>query len=143
MDSETRQTIGSKLKELRKSHNLMQVDIAASIDIKQATYSQYETGKRIPSAVVLFKIASFYGISVDDLLKLCIDHDDNIYFDAMDISVEGKEQKQFLAFIEKERYSALDKQEQRLLFYYAKLNELERNDVISYTIFKSLRKKYP
>ena len=128
--------IGEKLKELRIAHNLKQIDIAAAIDVKQATYSQYETGKRTPSSLILYKISSFYGLSVDDLLHLCVDLDDNIFFDAKSPSPSGIETDEFLRFSKIKRYASLSQQERRLLFYFSKLNELKQNEIIDFASFK-------
>ena len=128
--------IGEKLKELRIAHNLKQIDIAAAIDVKQATYSQYETGKRTPSSLILYKISSFYGLSVDDLLHLCVDLDDNIFFDAKSPSPSGIETYEFLRFSKIKRYASLSQQERRLLFYFSKLNELKQNEIIDFASFK-------
>ena len=128
--------IGEKLKELRIAHNLKQIDIAAAIDVKQATYSQYETGKRTPSSLILYKISSFYGLSVDDLLHLCVDLDDNIFFDAKAPSPSGVEEEEFLRFSRINRYASLSRQEKRLLFYFSKLDELKQNEIIDFASFK-------
>lgn len=72
MNSKDRKLLADKLKELRLAHGYKQAVIAGAIDIKQATYSNYELGKRTPGSVTLYRIASFYGMSADDLLKLSI-----------------------------------------------------------------------
>lgn len=57
------------LKSLRKSrgYSTMQ-DFCAAADINFSTYQNYETGKRIPTAEILVKLADFYSVSVDYLL---------------------------------------------------------------------------
>lgn len=57
------------LKELRKSkgYSTMQ-DFCSAANISFSTYQNYETGKRIPTAEILIKLADFYGVTTDYLL---------------------------------------------------------------------------
>ncbi len=59
-----------KLKELREENNVSQKEIADFLNIKQNTYSQYETGKRQLPVDVLIKLSKFYKISTDYILGL-------------------------------------------------------------------------
>ena len=59
-----------KLKQLREENNISQTEIAKYLNIKQNTYSQYETGKRQLSIEMLIKIAKFYKVSTDYILDL-------------------------------------------------------------------------
>lgn len=57
------------LKELRRKagYNSMQ-NFCSNIDINFSTYQNYESGKRIPTAEILIKLADFYGVTTDYLL---------------------------------------------------------------------------
>ena len=57
-----------KLKELREENGITQAKIAEQLNIKQNTYSQYETGVISLTAEVLIKLANFYDVSIDYLL---------------------------------------------------------------------------
>ena len=59
-----------KLKELREENNLKQTDLAEYLNIRQNTYSQYESGKRQLPIDVLIKLARFYKVSTDYILGL-------------------------------------------------------------------------
>lgn len=59
-----------KLKQLREENNISQSEIAIFLNIKQNTYSQYETGKRQIPIDTLIKIAKFYKVSTDYILDL-------------------------------------------------------------------------
>lgn len=61
--------IGTNLQKLRKNKNLYQSDISESLGISQPTYSLYEKGKREPAADMLIKIADFFNISLDELMR--------------------------------------------------------------------------
>lgn len=59
-----------RLKELREDNNFSQKKIADFLNIKQNTYSQYETNKRQLPIDVLIKLAKFYNVSTDYILEL-------------------------------------------------------------------------
>ena len=59
-----------KLKELREENNLKQVEIADYLNVKQNTYSQYESEKRQLPIDVLIKLAKFYKVTTDYILGL-------------------------------------------------------------------------
>lgn len=54
-----------RLKELREDNDITQRQVAEYLNIKQNTYSQYETGKRDISVTLLSKLADYYGVSID------------------------------------------------------------------------------
>lgn len=56
------------LKKLRKSQDLTMQEFCAKSGISINTYQNYETGKRIPTADILIKLADFYGVTTDYLL---------------------------------------------------------------------------
>ena len=58
-----------RLRELRESKNLSQADIAKILKVKQSTYSRYENGERNIDIETLTKLANFYGVSLDYIVK--------------------------------------------------------------------------
>ncbi len=58
-------TIGSKIKNLRKSRKMTQEDFAARIGVSRSTLSCYEIGQRTPSLKTLSDIAEIFGIGLD------------------------------------------------------------------------------
>jgi len=58
-----------RLREIREDRDLNQSFIAKLLNIKQNTYSQYETGNRQIPIELLIKLADFYGVSVDYILE--------------------------------------------------------------------------
>lgn len=62
--------IGDKIKELRQSKNLTQVQFGASIDYSKQSVSNWENGNIDPPAAVIRKIAVKYGVTSDYLLEL-------------------------------------------------------------------------
>lgn len=62
-------SLGLKLLELRQSRKQSQKQLCEYLGIGRSTYSYYETGRRIPDLEMLMKIATFYRISLDELVS--------------------------------------------------------------------------
>ncbi len=65
-----RNAFGERLKLLRTERELGQNALAKEIDVSNASISLWETGKQLPSAEAVFKIATFFNVSSDYLLGL-------------------------------------------------------------------------
>lgn len=59
-----------RLKDIREDRDISQQTVAAYLNIKQNTYSQYENGKRQLPLDSLIKLARYYGVSADYILEL-------------------------------------------------------------------------
>ena len=90
-------SIGEKLRILRKERRLTQQELADKLNIKRATLSNYEIGRRSPHLSELRRIAEFFGVGLDyfgvaqtdDLLDLLARA--KRVFDSEEIPVEKKE----------------------------------------------------
>lgn len=58
-------SIGAKLKTLRKGRKLTQEQAAEKLGITRATVSNYEVGRRAPHISELKRIGEFYGVGLD------------------------------------------------------------------------------
>lgn len=56
------------LKQLRKSKNLLQKDMAQILGVERTTYVKYENGTSEPSNEILKKLADYFEVSTDYLL---------------------------------------------------------------------------
>lgn len=56
------------LREIRKKHNVHQIDVAKQLGVSQNSYSYYEMGKRTPNIEVLSKLADIFNTSIDVLV---------------------------------------------------------------------------
>lgn len=63
-------TFGARLREIRESKQLTQIDAAKLFSVSNSAYSLYERGKREPSFDVLRNICGAFDVSVDYLLGL-------------------------------------------------------------------------
>lgn len=59
------ETLGGKLRALRKAKGLTQDELAAALGVKRATVSNYEIDRRHPSLAELKRFANFYGVGLD------------------------------------------------------------------------------
>lgn len=59
-----------RIRDLREDHDLTQKQVADYLNIRQNTYSQYETGSRQIPLEVLTALAELYKTSTDYLLGL-------------------------------------------------------------------------
>ena len=61
-------TLGNKLINLRREHNLSQTELAEKLDISQTAYNKWEADKSKPNADNLQKISTFYKVDIAELL---------------------------------------------------------------------------
>jgi len=67
-----------RLKELRRTHGLTQVELSKLFDIGLATVAMWESKQRRPPAKMLMRIADHFRISVDYLLGIDENKSDDI-----------------------------------------------------------------
>lgn len=58
-----------KLRELRKEKGISLKELGAEIGVAESTMSLYENGKRQPDYETLLKLAEYFGVTVDYLLR--------------------------------------------------------------------------
>ncbi|MGN0312241.1 MAG: helix-turn-helix domain-containing protein [Lachnospiraceae bacterium] len=137
--------LGDKLRELRKAHSFTQDYVASALGIARQTYSHYETGKRKPDAETLYKLAGLYNISVSDLMHLTMVLDRNIYFDAPAPTQSSEDLAGYLEFfnspMNQKKFKYHTNPEKELLYYFDKLSEDDKRDIIEFIKIKARRKK--
>ena len=55
---------------LRREREIGQNELAGALGLSNASVSYWETGKQIPSAEAVYKLARFFGVTADYLLGL-------------------------------------------------------------------------
>ncbi len=60
----------TKIKELRKAHKLSQEELALAVGTTRQTITSIETGKYIASLPLAFKIARYFGLSIEEVFDL-------------------------------------------------------------------------
>lgn len=61
--------IQQRIKDLRLKRNIAPEEVAKMLGIKQKKYLQYEKGKLAIGIDLLIELASFYNVSVDDIVR--------------------------------------------------------------------------
>lgn len=59
-----------RLRQLRQETNHTQKELASKLDVSTITIRQYEQGTREPNIDKLLRLATFFHVSLDDLLCL-------------------------------------------------------------------------
>lgn len=60
--------IGKNIKKIREQKGLMQKEVASAAAIHTSNYSKIEKGEREPSIEALDKIATLFGMTVDEII---------------------------------------------------------------------------
>lgn len=68
-DIEIRKNFSSNITKLRKSINLNQAQLAKKLNYTDKAISKWETGETMPDVVSMHKIASFFNVTIDDLIS--------------------------------------------------------------------------
>jgi len=99
------------LKKIRKEKNITQIRLSIAAEVSQETISAYESGKALPSADTLIKIADFLDVSIDYLL----DRSDNPSIS----NLNNKNDYDEIINI----FSKLDKDQKKDVINYAKIRK--------------------
>ena len=83
----------SRIKELRANHKLTQKDIASYLNVSIAAYSQFERMNTLIPIELLNKLANYYHVSLDYLLKITDDPTTQIEQEEIDPKVVGENLK--------------------------------------------------
>ena len=59
---------GSRLKELRNERGVSHEKLANATDMAYSNISAWELGKKMPSGESLWKLADYFGVSIDYLV---------------------------------------------------------------------------
>jgi len=59
----------NKIKVFRAMHDLTQEDLAIQLDVTRQTILAIEKGKYNPSLELAFKIAVFFGVTIEDVFE--------------------------------------------------------------------------
>ena len=57
-----------RVRELREARGIQQKELAIDLGVSQPTISDWESGRKVPSAKSTLKLADYFGVSVDYLL---------------------------------------------------------------------------
>ncbi len=84
--------LSSRIKRLRTTHQLSQVELASALNVSKQSVSNWENDNIQPSIEMLIKIAALFHVSTDYLLGL----DDKEYLQVSGLTPEQKAHIQFI-----------------------------------------------
>lgn len=57
----------NRLEEIRKSRGIKQEELANALEVSRQTIGSLENGRYNPSILLAFKIARYFGMSIEDI----------------------------------------------------------------------------
>ena len=57
----------NRLEQLRKERGIRQEELAAALEVSRQTIGSLENGRYDPSIILAFKIARYFGLSIEDI----------------------------------------------------------------------------
>ena len=57
----------NRLEQLRKECGIRQEELAAALEVSRQTIGSLENGRYNPSIILAFKIARYFGLSIEDI----------------------------------------------------------------------------
>lgn len=61
--------LSDRIKWLRKTRGLSQLNLAEALNVSQATIASYETGARRPDWEMIIRLADYFNVSIDYLAE--------------------------------------------------------------------------
>lgn len=62
--------LDNRIRVFRAEHRMSQAELAERIGVSRKTISTIEVGRFVPSTVIALKIATFFGVSVEEIFWL-------------------------------------------------------------------------
>lgn len=59
--------MNNRLEEIRKQRGIKQEELATTLEVSRQTIGSLENGRYNPSILLAFKIARFFGMSIEDI----------------------------------------------------------------------------
>ena len=59
--------MNNRIEEIRNSRNIRQEDLAREMGVSRQTISSLENGRYNPSILLAWKIAKFFGMTIEDV----------------------------------------------------------------------------
>jgi len=57
----------NRLEEIRKERGIRQEELAVALEVSRQTIGSLENGRYNPSIILAFKIAKFFGMSIEEI----------------------------------------------------------------------------
>lgn len=70
------QRMNNRLEEIRKQRGIKQEELATALEVSRQTIGSLENGRYNPSILLAFKIARFFGMSIEEIF--IYEEDENV-----------------------------------------------------------------
>jgi len=77
-DNDVKKHVGEKIKKFRTEKNITQQELAEYLNTTSQTISRYETGVLEANQNVLFSLADYFNVSINDFFPPTSVKDDNV-----------------------------------------------------------------
>ncbi|MCL2857065.1 MAG: helix-turn-helix transcriptional regulator [Oscillospiraceae bacterium] len=57
----------NRLEEIRKERGMLQEELAEALEVSRQTISSLENGRYNPSILLAFKVARYFGLSIEEI----------------------------------------------------------------------------
>ncbi len=129
----------SRIKELRIYNNLSQKEVANYLNINQSTYSKFELNKATIPIEILNKLANYYKVSLDYLLKIT----DNPKIKIINMDIDKKKVGENLKQIRKDKKLYQETLAREIGTSHSLISEYEHGKkLVSLTYGYAICKKY-
>lgn len=123
--------IGSKIREFRERKSVTQEELAEFLNTTPQTISRYEIGDRKANNDILFKLADFFKISINDFFPpTTYSNKEQLYiktiYDDGDYSMELKSDKPFESLSEEEKANLIQQAMDELYEYKRSLKKEDK-----------------
>ena len=82
-------TIAANISQLRRAHQMTQMDLAEKLNYTDKAISKWERGESIPDVLILKNIADLFGVTVDYLLEEV--HEEKIPLDSEELDRQKRQ----------------------------------------------------
>ena len=69
---ERSEILENRLEEIRKAKGIKQEDLASALEVSRQTIGSLENGRYNPSIILAFKIARYFGLSIEATRLNCV-----------------------------------------------------------------------
>ena len=59
--------VKNRLEEIRKANGITQEELASILEVSRQTIGSLENGRYNPSIILAFKIAKYFGLTIEDI----------------------------------------------------------------------------
>lgn len=66
--------LGNVLKHIREAKEITKCELARDMEIDRSTVTAFESGKRFPSLVFIYKFSKMFEIPIDEIIEMCLNN---------------------------------------------------------------------